>query len=380
MLKFLPLVFATLRRKPLRTVLTVLSVGVTFLLFGILESFRYGITTIVAKLNDDRLITISAGNQPLPASLLGSIQRTPGVVAAIGTFYVPIVLPPGRAARGALAVDPDEVLKVYPEIKLTQDEQQQWLTERSAAIVNRKLAGRQGWKRGDTVTLAGTTFMKRDGTRNWEVTIAGVFPPSTSGIGEIYFHREYFNEAAALPGNVMTFVISRVSGAAAADRVREAIDTGTASSSAPTKTTSLNVYIRRGVAQLGNVSALVIAVIAISFFTMLLVTASTMGQSVRERAGEFAVMKTLGFTNVGVSSIVLCEALLMCLAGALLALGVMGLVSSVSGEEDQNILPLTLQHLIATSAALIAGCTIAACLLPLQQVWRESIVEGLRHE
>src|SRR5688572_9487685 len=161
MLKFLPLVFTTLRRKPLRTVLTVLSVGVTFLLFGILESFRYGITTIVARLNDDRLITTSAGNQPLPSSLLGSNQLTPGVVAAIGSFYVSIVLPPGRAARGALAVDPDEVLKVYPEIKLTQDEQQQWLTERRAAIVSRKLANRQGWKRGDTVTLAGTTFMRR---------------------------------------------------------------------------------------------------------------------------------------------------------------------------------------------------------------------------
>src|SRR5262245_50846116 len=118
MLKFLPLVLTTLRRKPVRTVLTVLSVGVTFLLFGLLESFRYGITTIVAKLNDDRLITISAGNQPLPWSFLETIQRTPGVIAATGSFYVPIVLPPGRATRGALAVDPAEVLKVYPEIQL----------------------------------------------------------------------------------------------------------------------------------------------------------------------------------------------------------------------------------------------------------------------
>jgi putative ABC transport system permease protein len=380
MLKFLPLLLTTLRRKPLRSVLTILSVGVTFLLFGILESFRYGITTIVAGMNDNRLITIPAGNQPLPLGLLGSIQRTPGVIAAMGTFYVPIVLPPGRTARGALAVGPEEVLEVYPEIKLDDDERQQWLTQRTAAIVSEKLARRQGWKRGDTVSLAGSTFVKRDGSRNWEVTIAGVFPPGISGFGELYFHRDYFNESVAFGGNIMTFVISRVSGPAAGDRVREAIDAGTANSAAPSKTTSLNVYMRRGAAQLGNVSALVLSVIAVSFFTMLLVTASTMGQSVRERAGEFAVMKTLGFTDLAITALVLSEALLICLTGALLALGVMVLMSSTSTQQDQNILPLTLNHLLVSGAALIAGCTLAASLLPLQQIWRESIVEGLRHE
>lgn len=382
MLKFLPLIVSALRRKPLRTLLTILSITVAFALFGFLESFRFGLAAAITSMDDDRLVTVSkGGNRALPLSYLEHIQRIPDVVAASGFVYIPISLPPGRTVVGALAVEPGELLKLYPALRLTPEEKERWLSLRTGALVGQAMATRQGWKKGDLVALPAAAHVKRDGTRDWPVTIVALIQPLTGGTGnDLYLHYDYFNESVAGPNNNLAYVMSRVTQASKAETVRDAIDGPLTNSSAPTKTTSLKAYVRRGITQLGNVGAVILAVIGVSFFTMLLITASTMGQSVRDRASEFAVMKTIGFTNLGISGLVVAEALLMSAIGSATALAAVISIGSAAAKAGQDLLPVVYGHLLSASLLLIVGCAAAACVLPLGQVWRESIVEGLRHE
>jgi putative ABC transport system permease protein len=266
-------------------------------------------------------------------------------------------------------------------MQLTAQERQRWLSERTAAIAGKNLAVRYGWKVGDTISLPSTIYVKKDGTRNWDVTIVAIIPATTTGLGrDLYFHHEYFNESVAFGANTLAYIMSRVSGAEAAERVRAAIDGHFASSAARTRTVPVSVYIRRGITQLGNVSAVVIAIIVIAFFTMMLITASTMGQSVRERAAELAVLKTLGFTDVALTSLVLGEATLMGVAGAAIAGALLAAIASAAAQDGTSTFIIATGHLLQSGVVLVVACSAAACALPLIQVWRESIAEGLRHE
>ena len=71
------------------------------------------------------------------------------------------------------------------------------------------------------------------------------------------------------------------------------------------------------VKQAGNIEFLIMAIGGVVFFTLLLVTGNTMAFSVRERMGELAVMKAVGFSDRFVLFIVLAESLTIALIGGI---------------------------------------------------------------
>jgi putative ABC transport system permease protein len=113
---------------------------------------------------------------------------------------------------------------------------------------------------------------------------------------------------------------------------------------------------------------------------MLLVTANAMAQGVRERVGEIAVLRTLGFSNVLIVALVLAEGLGITLLGAALGLWLgNGLTRSI-GAAVQTFLPLMAvpPRALATGAALAVALGALSCALPCAHIWRLSVVEQLR--
>ena len=94
-----------------------------------------------------------------------------------------------------------------------------------------------------------------------------------------------------------------------------------ANSSDETKTATEKAFTKQFLEQIGNIGKILISVVFAVFFTMLLVTANTMAQSVRERTNEIGVLKTLGFSSGSVLRIVIGEALFLTIVGGLIGFG-----------------------------------------------------------
>jgi len=85
-MKFLPLIWSGIWRKPGRTILIFLQVSVAFALFGVLQGLKTGIQHAVDAARADLLIVhsrLSLIMEGLPISLLGPIRSVPGVGVAI---------------------------------------------------------------------------------------------------------------------------------------------------------------------------------------------------------------------------------------------------------------------------------------------------------
>ena len=70
-----------------------------------------------------------------------------------------------------------------------------------------------------------------------------------------------------------------------------------ANSPTETKTATEKAFVAGFAKQIGNIGRIMVAIAGAVFFTILLVTANTMAQSIRERTNELAVLKTLGFSD-----------------------------------------------------------------------------------
>jgi putative ABC transport system permease protein len=269
---------------------------------------------------------------------------------------------------------------VYPEYAPPGTQLEAWRTRRTAAVVGSSLASRYGWKLGDKIPLRSNAFRQRDGSDTWQLDIAGIYDIPGGDNTNIFLHYEYFNEARTFEQNSIGWVVLRLTDPNRGPEISRAIDAQFANSSAETKTTTESAFLQGFANQMGNVGAIVSAVAAAVFFTMLLVTANAMAQSVRERVREIAVMRTLGFSNGSVVALVLVEGLALTVIGGALGLWLGDTVARSIGVSLQQYLPLMFMppHAFVIGAALAVGLGALSCALPCAQVWRLEIVDQLR--
>ena len=135
MLKFLPLFFASLRRKPIRTSLTVASIIVAFLLFGLLKTMEGALALGADLAGVDRLATMHKMSliQNFPLSYLNRIRGLDGVVEAAGFVWMGGIYQDERNQVAAQATEPEAFLTVYPDYKLTPEQRADWLSDRRRA-------------------------------------------------------------------------------------------------------------------------------------------------------------------------------------------------------------------------------------------------------
>lgn len=381
-MKYLHLIRKNLGRKKVRTVFTVLSLFVAFVLFALLAALRVAFEGGVDLAGADRLITIHKVSliQPLPQAYEADIEAVDGVVDATHATWFGGVYQDPKNFFANMAVEPEGWLDMYPECVLTPEERAAWAANRTGAIAGRALADRFGWEVGDRIPLQATIWTKKDGSRTWELTLDGIYEGAETGTDttQLFFQHDYLDEARAFGDGTVGWYVIRVGDPERAAAIAEAVDGGFANSPAETKTATEKAFVQAFANQIGDVGTIVIAILAAVFFTMLLVAANTMAQAVRERTGELAVLKTLGFTDGRVLGLVLAESLaISVLGGGLgLALG----AALVGGLDVGQFLPAFYLRGVdlATGLALVVLMGIAAGILPALQAMRLEVVTALR--
>ncbi len=382
-MKFLALIAANLKRKKLRTLLTILSILVAFILYGYLSAISRALNQGVSVAGADRLMVrhkVSIA-QPLPASYAGRIARVPGVQAVTHASWFGGIYQDPKNFFAQMAVVPEAWLAMYPEFLLPADQREAWRRTRTGVVVGRKTAQKFGWKIGDRIPLQATVWRKMDGSSGWEFDLVGIYDGAEKGTDDtqFFFRYDYFDEARQFGKGLVGWYIVRVQDPAAAAAVAQRIDDEFANSPWETKAETEGAFLRGWAKQIGDITTIMAAILSAVFFTILLVAGNTMAQSVRERTDEIGVLKALGFTNAQVLALVLAESCLLAGLGGTLGMGIAWLLIS-SGDPTRGALPIfffpTANLLLGFGLILALG--LAAGILPAAQAMRLRIAEALR--
>jgi len=376
--KYLQLVVANLGRHKLRTVLTVASVALALFLFASLRSVTTTMAAAAQFGGARRLVTLNATGLvfPLPLAYANRIKALPGVTGLSWANWFGGRYGDGKNFFANFAVDAESYLDLYPEIVMPADQKQAFVQDRTGAIIGDRLISQFGWKLGQNVTLQGTIF-----PGDWTFKIDGVYTPTDPAIGDnvLIFHHEYFDERIGRAG-IAGWYIVEIDDPSHAPAIAKTIDDLFRNSSSPTKTGTEREFQASFATMWGNVSFLMSTIGLAVVFAILLVTANAMMMSARERTGEIAVLKTVGFSDKLLFTLVMVEAGAMALTGAAIGLGAATLLYPAIHFNGAGFLP---GFKVATSTlifgALVAlGLMLASGLVPALRAARLPVVQALR--
>jgi putative ABC transport system permease protein len=378
-MKFLPLLFANLRRKKVRTALTIGSFAVALFLFGLLGAIRYGFRQGIDIAGADRLVVMGRTSmiQPLPLPYKQRLRRTPGVKDVAHVTWFGGTYQNQRTFFAQFAIVPDDWIQIYSEFAVDPDEWNAFKADRQGCFVGRKLADRFGWKIGDRIPLQAPSFM---GGGSWEFNVRGIYHGTRRSDDEmqLWMRHDYLIEKApSFWRGIVGWYVVRITNPDSAPAVAKLIDEEFANSASETRTQTESAFAASMVKQMGNIEFLILAIGSVVFFTLLLVTGNTMAISVRERTNELAVLKAIGYSDTFVLTIVLAESLLIAAVGGVVGLWLATLL--VNLDITQGILLLYLPPI-----AVVMGVTIAlstgflAGVLPALSAMRLNVVSALR--
>ena len=378
-MKYLRLVLANLGRHKLRSALTIFSVALALFLFASLRSVTTTLAATAQFGGARRLVTLNATGLvfPLPLAYGNRIKALPGVTGLSWANWFGGRYGDGKNFFANFAVDAESYLAIYPEIVMPADQRQAFIQDRTGALIGNRLVSQFGWKLGQNITLQGTIF-----PGDWTFKIGGVYTPTDPAIGDnvLIFHHDYFDERIGRAG-IAGWYIAEIDDPARAAAIAKSIDDLFRNSSAPSKTGTEREFQASFATMWGNVSFLMSTIGLAVVFAILLVTANAMMMSARERTGEIAVLKTIGFSDRLLFALVMVEAGAMALTGAALGLGSAKLLYPAINFNGAGFLP---GFTVATSTIVIGvlvavGLMLASGLVPAVRAARLSVVQGLRH-
>jgi putative ABC transport system permease protein len=377
-MKFLPLVLANLGRHKRRTILTITSVALALFLFASLQTVVTTIRSAASFGNARRLVATNATGIvfPLPISYANRLQAVPGVEAVTWANWFGGRYGDGKRFFATFAIDSKSYLEMYPEMTVPAEQKAAFIQERTAALVGKRLMEAFGWKLGQNVTLQGTIF-----PGDWTFTIRGIYTPSDPAIGDdvFMFHHDYLEERLNRPG-IAGWYILKIDRTDRAAPIAKTIDDQFRNSSSPTKTGTEQAFNASFATMWGNVSLLMGTIGMAVVFAILLVTANAMMMSARERTREVAVLKTIGFGDRTLFGMVMLEAGVIAVTGAVLGLGGAKLLYKGTHFNGGGFLP----GFDVTTATLVWGSAVALVLMlasglvPAVRAARLPVVSALR--
>jgi putative ABC transport system permease protein len=377
--KFFPLVWSSLWRKKARTIFTLLSIIIAFLLFGLLQGVNAWLNAFGTGSNANRLYVVSRVSQvqPLPSAYLHQIEALPGIrqstyIAGISGFYQ-------EKSNNllALATDVQKFFDLYPDWKIAPEQLAAMSRTRAGAIVAAPLMRAFGWKIGDRLPLR-TSVMKQDGSADWDFEIVGTYdvPTSPAEANRILVNYAYFDEARRLErGTAWAFVVA-VDDPTRSAQICAAVDALFVNSAHETVTQDEKAYVQGQLRELGDVSLMANAIVAAVLFTLLFLTGNTMMQSVRERTPELAILKTVGFSDRSVTVLVLTESVLLCVLAASLGLVAAAALFPVTAALGIAGAALPIR-VVALGLVIAVGLALASGLPPAWRAQRLVIVDAL---
>jgi putative ABC transport system permease protein len=381
-MKFSRLILSNLFRKKVRLVLTLGSFAVALFLFAFLAVVKDAFSRGGGIASANRLVTINRISiiQSIPLSYRDKILRIPGVQSVTHDNWFGGVYQDERKLFPQFPIDPENQRQVYSELIVPDDQWNAFLKDRQGAIAGASTAKRFGWKVGDRIPIKSTIY---GGDGAWEFNLDGIYHGKTAQDDEtqFWFQWDYFEERVpqSFKGQVGWYTV-KLDSPDDAVRVAKAIDAEFANSPYETKTDTESAFAASWVKQFGNIELLILVIGSVVFFTLLLVTGNTMAISVRERTGELAILKAIGFKDGSILFFVLAESLAIALFGGILGLGLAMLAIPVLGSALSGMLPnLILSKVMLAGGigfALLVGA--ASGLLPGIGAMRLRVVDALR--
>lgn len=371
-------------RKKARTLLTVLSIMVAFLLFGLLRSLAAAFDQGAEIAGEDRLVTINKVTliQPLPFSYLGKIKSLEGVETATLANWFGGYFQDPKNQFPQFPVEAEAYFNMYQEmISLPPEQMAAWKNNRIGVVIGKALVDRFKWKVGDRIPLIGM-FPRENGNTHWEFEVEGIYEAKNKAAdtSAMLMHYDYFNEARQYGKGTLGWLIIKVKDPKKSAQVAAAVDALFANSPAETKTSSEKDFAKSFAKQFGDIGLITTLILGAVFFTMLLVAGNTMAQSFRERIPELAILKTLGFSDVAVMVLLLAEAVLISLIGG--AAGLFLAKAMIAGAQENFAATLPGLHIstgmLLTGMGLMLVFGVITGIIPALQGLRLNIVTALR--
>lgn len=383
-MKFFPLIWRNLVRRKIRTIFTVLSVLVAFVLFGILMAVRLAFSAPISIAGAERLVMIDKVSliNFLPLSYRNDIQAARGVDDVTFSVWFGGIYQDQKNFFANMAVDPESFLRLYPEFIIPDEQKKAWLGDRTGALVGIDTANRFGWKVGDRVPLQGTIFRRPDGAP-WEFTIDGIYDAQETGVDktQFFFHYDYLNETmrTSFFRDQVGWYVIKVADPSQTEALASRLDAQFANSPNETKTATEKAFVSGFAKQIGDIATIMIAIATAVLFTILLVSGNTMAQAIRERTNELAILKTLGFSDGRILGLVLAESCLIALLGGAVGLGLSWALIAQVGTANAMLPPLFLRPSdVAIGLFIVVLLGLATGLLPGVRASRLRIVDALR--
>ena len=377
-MKYFHIVFVNLRRKKLRTVLTIGSFAVALFLFGVLVTIKTALSSGVDVAGADRLVVRNRISliMPLPYSYRDVIRQMPNVAEVtfatwFGGYYQDM-----KNFFPNYAIDTEAYRKVYPEYIIPDADWNAFVEDRQGCIISPPVAKKYGFKIGDRVPLQGTVW-----TGTWEFNVRAIYDAQREEMitPEFWFQYKYLEEQRPFYKGTVGWYVVKVDDPANAVAVAKTIDDRFSNSPSETKTETEKSFASGFANQIGNIRLLILSIGSVVFFTLLLVTGNALATAVRERTAELAVMKTVGFTDASILGLVMAESVTLAAVGGAIGLALAKLFT-LSGDPTGGMLSYFYlpTDSIATGFALALAAGAAAGIIPAVGAMRLKIVDALR--
>jgi putative ABC transport system permease protein len=368
-------------RNKRRSILTVLSIAFSLLLLTLMMTIWRAFYLDKGSAESEQRLVVRhrvSLTFSLPGFYREKIRALPGVVSVVPVSWFGGIYKDQKPENffAQFGTDPDEFFKVFRDMQIPADQALAWQRDRAGVIVDDTLANKYSWKVGDRIVLLGTIYPV-----NLELTIRGIFHSSPDN-KSVYFNTKYVEEAVSFfKGQAGTFSILADS-PQDVSKVSAAVDDMFRNSPQPTKAESEKAFGLEFVAMMGNVKAFILVICGAVVFATLLVSATTMAMSIRERTREVAVLKTLGFTRPTVLKLFVGEAVSLSLVGGLIgvSLGYALIFMLTHSPQFISFFPLRVTPGIWAAALLTSGVVgLLSAALPSYHASQVNIVDGLRH-
>jgi putative ABC transport system permease protein len=376
-------VVANLFRKKTRTILTILSVIMAFLLFGLLQSLNSIFNSGADFIGATRLMTQArvSFTQALPLSMLPKLESVPGVARVAYSQWFGGVWQENTQVF-TFAVDPERYHDVYPEWVMPEEQWKTFEHTRTSMVAGKQVADKYGWKIGQKIPLSSNIYPQKGGSKSWAFDLVGIYDGKDDNwkkqTNAVFINHDYFDEANLFGKGRTNFYILKLAPGADAAQVSKTVDAMFENSPDETKTQTEKDFNLSFVKQIGDIGLIVRWILFAVFFTLLLVVGNTMAQSVRERVPELAVLKTLGFTDGSVLGFVLAEAVALCLVGGVVGLALATLLGAMVEQATGGQFQLNVNGVIwAIGIGTIVVMSIAVGLLPALRARSLKIVDAL---
>ncbi|WP_431262146.1 ABC transporter permease [Roseateles chitinivorans] len=383
-MKFFFLLWRSLWYRPVRTALTLLSLMTAFLLLGVMQTVNYALSHPAPGFGSDIVVVMNRSSYglPLPYAYRAGIESTPGVGLVSASAVVDGYYQDPKNSIQAGAVDIRQLLEMRSaQLGITAEQMSEMAATRTGAIVGPKIASKYGWKAGDRITMrANGKFVQEDGSTDWTFTVVGVLnikDPSMMGQfgSRILFHYAYLDESRILDKGKVDLYLVKPKQFTDAAVVSQAIDARFANSSYETRSSPQQALALTILKQVGNVGLVIGSITAVVLATLAFMIGNAMMHTFHERIPEFAMLKTVGFSNRLVTLITVGESLLLCALGAGAGLGLAYLLVPAFNKR-LHVVELSQSGLWpGVVMALLLAVTVA--LIPAWKAGQLKIVDAL---